>query len=190
MNRRQTPPTNAIAMARWAWDDIAELRVTIPPAQCSLWEVCESSEKSISRRWEEEHKAKYPGEGKTIRGLLSQRRAHRWGDALFAWRDAKLTQEYSRWAVTMQMEYVEFSRLKNHLTIADMWLKGDALHQAVAEMLLSFLAKREGATWEDVTATVLIHGNKAQKEAAMFGRIPRTERWRLHARHPYPGGAG
>ena len=162
-------------MARWAWDDIAELRVTIPPVQCSLWEVCEASEKSISRRWEEEHKAKYPGEGKIIRGQLSQLRANRWGDALFAWRDAKLTQEHSRWAVTMQMEHVEFSRLKNHLTIADMWLKGDALHQLVAEMLLSFLAKREGATWEDVTATVLIHGYKREKESAMLGGLPRTD---------------
>ena len=175
MKGRTTPPTNAIAMARWAWHDIAGLRVTMSSTQCGFWEVCDASEKSISRRWDEEHNAMYPREGQKSSGLLTQRRADLWGDALFAWRDATMMRERYLWGITCPTEYSEFSRLKNHLTIAGLSLLGDALHQAIAGMLLSWLNKREGTTWEDVTATVLIHGSKSEKEAVILGALPRTE---------------
>ena len=40
--------------------------------------------------------------------------------------------------------------------------------------MLSWLTERFGTTWDDVTVSVLTHGDAHLREAVMLGGLPRT----------------
>jgi len=162
-----TPATDSIAMVRWAWAQGAERRATEKHAPSNFWSAANAAALAIEIRWNAENEETWAPENGSRDLSLSLARCETWGEAMLAWKDVYVFID----------RFVDFGHdwdVWSRLAIAELWLKPEPLIRACAECMLSWLTERFGTTWDDVTVSVLTHGDAHLREAVMLGGLPRT----------------